>query len=260
MTRGPFLAALALLVSTVALASPPVAVTPADAATPTAADVDPSARPPLETAPPESPPPPPEPHLWDGNQTSIMVGAAMNWLNHSPSLVDPQGVGFRIAGRVGAISQFVDAEIGFERVAHGGQAGAGLVRNDLGFQVGTHPAFPIIVFNDFWNDVISGFHGYVGASVVRATLTGADALLQAQVPGTTEHSEWQPCIYVGSGVDIPISPRNKDWGIWLTPRANVRWMWFGPKQPELGLTDSQFTISFSYRSNSTSWARIPKPF
>ena len=254
MRRGLFLGALALCLSTSALASPPGAVTPTDA------DVDPSARPPLQTAPPEGPPPPAEPHLWDGNQTSFMVGAVFNWLNHSPALVDPQGIGFRIAARLGAISQFVDAEIGYERVAHGGQSGAGFVRNDFGFQVGTHPAFPIIVFNDWWNDVISGFHGYVGASAVRGSLTGADALIQAQTPGVTEHSEWNPCIYVGSGVDIPVSPRNKGWGIWLTPRVNVRWLWFGPKQPELGMTDLQATIMLSYRSNSTSWARIPKPF
>ena len=230
------------------------------AETPAAPSVDPSDRPPLVTAPPEPPQPPPEPHLWDGNQTSVMIGPAMNWLNHSPALVDPQGVGFRVAARVSAISQFVDAELGFERVTHGGTSGAGLTRSEVGFQVGTHPGFPIIVFNDWWNDVFSGIHGYVGASVVRATLTGTDALAQIHVTQGAEHAEWQPNVYVGGGADFPISPRNKGWGIWLTARYNLRWMWFGPKQPEMSMADSQALLLLSFRSNSTSWARVPKPF
>ena len=222
--------------------------------------VDPGDRPPLMTAPPEGPPPPPEPHLWDGNQTSVMIGPVMNGLDHAPALVDQLGLGFRVAGRLSAISQFVDVELGFERVTHGGTSGAGLTRSEVGFQVGTHPGFPIIVFNDWWNDVFSGVHGYVGASVVRATLTGTDALAQAHVTEGTEHTEWQPCIYVGAAADFPVSPRNKDWGIWLTAGYNLRWMWFGPKQPELSLSDNQAVLLLSFRSNSTSWARFPRPF
>ncbi len=228
-----------------------------EAPTPTA---DPDDRPPLVTAPPEGPPPPAEPHLWDGNHTSVLVGPVVNWLDHAPSAVDTQCLGFRIAARMGVITQFVDAELGFERVTHGGQNGAGLTRNEVGFQVGTHPAFPIIVFNDWWNDVIAGIHGYVGASVARLTLTGTEALAQAQVFEGTEHAEWQPSVYVGAGMDIPVSPRNRDWGIWLTARYNLRWLWFGPKQPEMTLSDSQALLLLSFRSNSTSWARIPRPF
>lgn len=223
-------------------------------------DVDPSARPPLLTAPPEGPPPEPEPHLWDGNQTSIMAGAALNFLDHAPTNISSLGTGFRLAGRVGVIAQFVDAEIGLEHVTHAGTGGAGLTRSELGFQFGTHPGFPTIVFNDWFYDVFSGFHGYVGASLMRMTLTGTEALGQAHVTQGTEHAEWQPNIYVGAGADIPISPRNKGWGIWLTARYNLRWSWFGPKQPEMSTSDNQALILLSFRSNSTSWMRIPKPF
>ena len=230
---------------------------PAWAQTPAA---DPEARPPLMTAPQEGPPPPPETRLWDGNHTSVMVGGAVNWVDHAPAMVEQQGIGFRIAGRLGVISQFVDTEIAFERVSHGGQNGAGLTRNELGFQVGTHPGFPLTVFNDWWYDVFAGIHGYAGASLMRVTMTGGPPLLLAHVAGETEHSEWQPNIYVGAGADFPISPRDKAWGLWLTARYNLRWSWFGPKQPELSLSDSQAVISLSFRLNTTSWARIPKPF
>lgn len=224
------------------------------------ADVDPSARPPLNTAGPEAPPPPPEPHLWDGNHTSIVLGPTLSMLDAAPKGLDTLGYGVRLAGRLSAITQFVDVELGLERTQHGGTDGASLSRTELGFQLGTHPGFPLVVFNDWTYDVFSGFHGYAGVSIVRATLTGKDALAAAHVVEKTEHSEWQPCVYVGAAADFPISERNKDWGLWLTAAYNLRWMWFGPREPELPLGDSQATLMLSYRWNNTSWARIPKPF
>ena len=239
----------------------PVTVTPdLVTATPDLADVDPSDRPPLQTAGPEAPPPPPEPHLWDGNHTSIVAGPTLSFLDKAPPGLDGMGYGLRVAARVGTITQFVHAELGVEHTQFGGTGGAGLQRTEVGFQFGTHPGFPLVVFNDMTYDIFSGLHGYVGASLVRATLTGTDALAAAHVKNETEHSEWQPCIYVGAALDVPISPRNLAWGIWATAAYNLRWMWFGPKEPMLGLGDSQALLLLSFRWNSTSWARVPKPF
>lgn len=228
------------------------------ALTPT--DADPHARPPLLTAPPEEPLQP-EPHLWDGNQTSVMAGVVYNSLDHPPAGLDRGALGFRVAARVSAITQFIDAELAFERASQEGAQGASLTRSEVAGQVGVHPGFPIIVFNDWFNDVISGVHFYLGLGLVRANLTGQAALLQAHVTdGSTEHAEWQPSMQAGVGADFPISPRNKSWGIWLTARYTLRWMWFGPHQPEVSLGDSQGVLLLGFRSNSTSWARFPRPF
>lgn len=226
---------------------------------------DPSTRPALRTAPVE-PPPPPYASRWDGNATGFVVGPAWTRLDRALPGIDRTGLGLRVAGRMSFVMQFVDFEVFLEHARHGGAAlagggstGGGLSRTDLGGQMAVHPGFPLTVFNDFWSDVFAGVHGYAGLSMVRAALDGEPAVAAAGGTGSSQ-VDWRPSVHVGAGVDVPLTARGQDHGWWLTLRYDLRWMNFGDFNPDLSLADSKVMVLLGYRSYSTSWAHVPRPF
>jgi hypothetical protein len=224
-------------------------VRPACAQDPT----DPVSRPPLKTAP-EEPPPPRDPPRWDGNATGLVLGPTWTHLDKALPGVDQTGWGVRLAGRVSFVAQFLDLELGLEHANHGGAGG--LTRTDLGAQVGLHPGFPLLVFNDFLSDIVASFHGVGGVSLVRASL--GNPLLIPTSGGTDV--DWRLCLTVGAGIDIPLSSRDLDHGWWLTARYTLRWMNFGHYNPDLSLSDSQALLLIGYRAYGNEWARIKPPF
>lgn len=231
----------------------------APAAAESSASVDPSARPPLSTGTPE-PPVPPKDLLYDGNYWSVLAGFSLPHLDRSLPGIDRWGTGGRLAGRFSSITQFLDVEAGVEYARHGGSAGS-WTRTEIGGSAHLHPGFPLIVFNDFWNDVYSGVHGLLGVSVVRGALTGRQAVAKIRDNNVgAEEVDWRPCITLGAGVDIPVSPRNRNDGWWLTARYNLRWMRFGDGEPDWPQNDNQILIMLGYRRYNNSFTRLPRPW
>lgn len=241
-------AAAVLVLAAVAMARP------ADAATDPA---NPSSRPPLSTGTPEDPIPPKE-FLYDGNHVGWMIGPAFQGLGTTPPGLDPWGKGLRVGGRISAVTQFVDGGIDLQHIEHGG-ASAGLSRTDVGIRVGTHPALPIVVFNSWLNDVLSGVHLYVGATVGRIALQGSPAVAAVGLSGA-EAVQWRPGALVGAGVDVPVSPRNRSSGLWLTLRYELQWTGFGGTAPRHDLDAGLVAVLLGYRSYNNSWGRIARPF
>lgn len=220
---------------------------------------DPAARPPLSTGTPEAPVPPKD-FLYDGNYWSVLAGVSFPHLDRSLPGIDRWGTGGRLAGRLSTITQFLDVEGGIEYARHGGSEGS-WTRMEVGGSAHLHPGFPLVVFNDFWNDVYSGVHGLLGVSVVRGSMTGKRAVskIRDNELGATE-VDWRPCITLGAGVDIPISPRNRHDGWWLTARYNMRWMRFGDGEPDWPLNDNQVLLLIGYRRYNNSFMRVPRPW
>lgn len=219
--------------------------------------VDPRSRPPLSTGTPEDPPPAKE-FLYDGNHVGWMIGPVFPALDGELPGVDRWGKGLRLAGRISAITQFIDGDLDLQHVEHGGNS-AGLTRTDLAIRVGSHPAFPFVVFNSWANDVISGIHMYVGAQVGRLALQGPAAVAAMGLEGA-QAVQWRPAGLVGVGADIPVSPRNRSSGWWLTLRYELRWTGFGSSAPRHDLDDSTVAVLLGYRSYNNSWARWSRPF
>jgi hypothetical protein len=65
---------------------------------------------------------------------------------------------------------------------------------------------------------------------------------------------------LGAGVDIPVSPRNRNDGWWLTARYNLRWMRFGDGEPDWPQNDNQILLLLGYRQYNNSFARLPRPW
>lgn len=214
--------------------------------------IDPAQRPPLKTAPAEAPPPL-DPPRWDGNATGLVVGPAWTHLDTALPGVDQNGWGLRLAGRVSSVLQIVELELGVEHAQHGGTGG--LTRTDLGVQLGVHPGFPRMVFNDYLSDVFASFHGIIGVSYVRASLGDP-----TQIPTAGQAVDWRPCLTVGAGLDFPLTSREADHGWWLTARYNLRWMNFGDYNPDLSLSDTQVLVLIGYRAYGNEWASIKRPF
>jgi len=230
-------------------------------AAPTALDpteVDPSARPPLDSAGPDVQPRESRPKF-DGNHTGFVVGAGATWLDRPVPGVADQGLSVRAAARLALVLQLVDLELALEHASHGGTSGGSLARTELGLQVATHPASLILLFNDRLSDILAGLHAYGGVSLVRAALSGTDAMAKAARKGS-EAVEFRPGLALGIGADLPLTARDLDWGVWLTVRYGVRWLTFGKAQPDFRLDDSQFLVLLGYRSYRTDWARVPRPF
>lgn len=219
--------------------------------------VDPSSRPPLSTGKPEDPPDPPD-VLYDGNHVGWMVGPALQILDSKVTGLDSQGQGLRLGARISAVTQFVDGGIDVQHVEHGGPA-ASLSRTDLGVRLGSHPALPIVVFNSWLNDVISGIHLYMGATVSRLALQGAPAVQSVGLDGP-EAVQWRSTPLVGVGADFPVSPRNRSSGWWLTVRYELHWTDFGSSAPRHDLGADLLSLQLGYRSYRSSWARIARPF
>ena len=220
----------------------------------------PPSPPPLQTAPPPEVDQP-EIHRYDGNHTGVVAGATTTSLQREIAGIAARGYGFRVGGRIASVLQIADLEFTYEHVKHGAANGADAAwtRNEAGMLISLHPGFPFAVFNTAFYDVVAGVHGYLGTSMVRATLRGAPALAQAHSDGQ-ELSSWQPCLAVGAGLDVPLSPRGASSGLWLTLRYGLRWMGFGPHDPNLNLADSQAMVELNWRFYDTSWARLPRPF
>lgn len=223
----------------------------------------PGSRPPLSSGAAEEPPPPKD-RLFDGNHVGWMAGGAFARLDRALPGLDRWGQGLRLSGRIAAVTQFVDAGLDLQHLAHGGAA-AQLTRSELAVTLGTHPALPILVFNSWWYDVIAGLHGYVGASVGRFALRGAEALTVAHQtaaaqPAGAELVDWRPGVLLGFGADVPVSPRNRPSGWWLTLRYELRWRSFGHEAPEHPMGDQLFLIALGYRHYGNGWARLPRPF
>jgi hypothetical protein len=222
--------------------------------------VDPSARPPLLTVPNE-PEPRPEPRRWDGNHTGLLVAATGSQLDGAPIGVTPRGYGLRVAGRLAFIAQVAEFEAGYEHMAHGSATGGGggWQRDELSAQGAFHPIFPAAVFSSFLGDVLAGFHGFLGASIVRGTAQGA-ATVAALGGSGASLAEWQPSVFSGAGLDVPITRGNADWGLWLVGRWTLRWLSFGPQRPRPDLGDTQAMVGLNVRWYTTNWARMPRPF
>ncbi|MBI5610708.1 MAG: hypothetical protein HY902_17660 [Deltaproteobacteria bacterium] len=218
---------------------------------------DPSARPPLRTAGPVEPAPPKD-LLYDGNYTSFLVGALLPRLDRALPGLDNQGLGLALAGRFSVITQFSDVALLLQHAQWSG-ASASLQRTELGATMSVHPAFPLIVFNSWWYDVISGIHGYVGASLARIALDGSAAVAATGQTGDSS-SDWRPSLSAGVGADIPISPRDRHSGWWLTARYELRWTRFGAATPDWNLGDAQALILIGYRSYDNGYLRLPRPF
>lgn len=219
---------------------------------------DPRSRPPLLTAGADDPISPKD-LLYDGNYISVLGGAVVPALDRPLPGVDRLGAGGRLALRLSAVTQFADAEVGAEFARFGGTGGAGAGRVDLGVHVAAHPAFPLLVFNDWWNDVWSGIHGYVGARVARTSVDGAAAVAAAGGGGASA-VDWRPALLVGAGVDLPVSPRNHHSGWWLTVRYEARWARFGDAVPDRDLGERQLVALIGWRRYDNGWARLPRPF
>ncbi len=219
--------------------------------------VDPHSRPPLSTATPEEPAAPKD-FLYDGNHVGLMLGPVFSGLDRALPGLDRNGTGLRLGGRISAITQFIDGGVDLQHVEHGGSA-ASLSRTELGVRVGSHPAFPFVVFNSWINDVISGVHLYVGASVGRLALQGQQAVAAVGLDGTSA-VQWRPSALVGVGADLPVSPRHRPNGWWLTLRYELRWTGFGSTAPRHNLDDSMVGVLLGYRSYNNSWARWSRPF
>ncbi len=221
-----------------------------------AADADPSARPALQSVPP----PPAEPadtRKWDGNHIGFLFGASYAMLDKPQIGLDKNGLGLRVAGRFSSIVQLLDIELGFEHTQFGGVGS--FARNELGVQAGLHPAFPLTVFNDFIDDVFAGIHLFAGASLVRGSMGGQSAVVAAGGTGDSLVS-WQPCVSTGVGMDVPVSPRDRASGWWLTLRYTLRWYRFGLANPDLNFGDSQIVLLLGYRDYNTSFTRVTRPF
>lgn len=218
------------------------------------------ARPALQTAPPPEADSP-EIHRFDGNHTGVVAGVTTTALQREIAGIANRGYGFRVGARLASVLQIADLELTFEHVKHGARAAADAswTRNEGGLLVSLHPGFPFAVFNSYFYDVVAGFHGYVGASMARATLRGTAGLAQARTDGQ-ELFSWQPSLAVGLGLDVPLTPRGLSSGLWLTLRYGLRWMGFGPHDPNLNLADSQAMVELNWRFYDTSWARLPRPF
>ncbi len=218
---------------------------------------DPSSRPPLHSAGPEQPPPPKD-LLYDGNYTSFLAGLLLPRLDRALPGLDKQGLGVALAGRFSVITQFTDVALHLQHGQWSG-SGASLLRTELGATVALHPAFPLIVFNSWGYDVISGIHGYLGVSLARIALDGSAAVAAT---GQTDNpnSDWRPSLSAGLGADIPISPRDRHSGWWLTARYELRWTRFGAATPDWNLGDSQAMILIGYRSYDNGYLRVPRPF
>lgn len=218
---------------------------------------DPASRPPL-TAPQTDGLPPPPLHKWDGNATGVVIGPTMAWLDRVPAGLAAQGLGVHAALRMSFIAQFLDAELLLDHDRYAGAAGldGGLTRTAVGFQGALHPGFPLVVFNDFLNDIAAGVHGYFGLQMVRLSLP--DGARMAQTDGTT--SDWRPGVTVGVGLDVPVSPRDRGSGWWLTGRYEGRWVWFGDHNPDLPLGDTRALVLLGWRYYDTNWARLGLPW
>lgn len=240
------------LAGAIGAAWPCIAVAAADPA-------DPAARPALTTAGPEEPPPP-KTLLYDGNYWGVLGGVVGSRFDDPLSGVAPLGLGGRVAGRFSTVTQFMDLEAGVEYVPHGADSGSNRAsRLGFGIQGALHPAFPLLVFNNWLYDVVSGIHGFVGVSAARLAIEGQQAVASARGTGETA-SDWRPLLACGLGADIPISPRNRSSGWWLTARYALRWMRFGPATPYRDVGDGQFQVLLGWRSYDNSWARLPRPF
>lgn len=217
----------------------------------------PGSRPPLSSGLPEEPPPPKD-RLYDGNHVGWMVGGVLSRLDRQLPGLDRWGQGARLSGRIAAVTQVVDAGVDLQQVVFAGPSAA-LARSELAVTIGTHPALPILVFNDWKYDVIAGLHGYVGAAVSRAELSGVQALAAAHQAGA-QLVDWRPLAILGFGADLPVSPRHRPHGWWLTLRYELRWSRFGHEAPEHPLGDQLLVLALGYRHYSNGWARIPRPF
>lgn len=221
-----------------------------------ATDADPAARPALQTVP-VAPVEPVDGRKWDGNHIGFLIGASYLSLDKPQVGIEQNGVGVRVAGRFSSIVQLLDVELGFEHSQFGG-AGS-FARNELGVQAGLHPGFPLTVFNDFIDDVFAGVHLFAGASLVRGSMGGGVSVAAAGGSGDSLVN-WQPCVTTGIGMDIPISPRDRASGWWLTLRYALRWSRFGLTNPDLNFGDSQLVLLLGYRDYDTSFTRVPRPF
>ncbi len=220
---------------------------------------DPAARPPLQSAGPEEPVPP-KTLLFDGNYWGILGGLVGSRLDDPLAGVAPVGFGGRLAGRFSTVTQFMDLEAGIEYIGHGSEVGANAAsRLAFGVHGAIHPAFPLLVFNNWLYDVISGFHGFVGVSAARVGIEGAQAVASARGTGDSA-TDWRPMLSCGVGADIPVSPRNQASGWWLTARYALRWMRFGPATPYRDVGDGEFQLLLGWRSYDNGWARLPRPF
>ncbi|MSQ83457.1 MAG: hypothetical protein EXR77_11315 [Myxococcales bacterium] len=221
---------------------------------------DPAARPALRSAGPE-PAPPPKDQLYDGNYWSILAGITVPHLDRPLPAVAAWGTGGRLAGRFSSVTQALDVEAGLEYSRFGGTnaSGASASRMELGFHGALHPGFPLIVFNEWLYDVLSGIHGFVGASVSAMSVSGASAVAATGEKGN-DASDWRPSLACGLGVDFPVSARNKSSGWWLTTRYVLRWTRFGAAVPDRDFGDNQVVILLGWRSYDNSWARLPRPF
>ncbi len=220
---------------------------------------DPATRPPLSSAGPEEPPPP-RSLLYDGNYWGVLGGLAGSRLDVPLAGVAPLGLGGRLAVRFSTVTQFMDLEGGVEYVAHSSLAESNQAsRLAFGVHGALHPAFPLLVFNNWFYDVISGIHLFVGAAAARVAIDGSQAVASARAKGDSA-ADWRPLLSSGVGVDIPVSARNQPSGWWLTARYALRWLRFGPSTPYGDLGDSHFQVLLGWRSYDNGWARLPRPF
>ncbi len=221
---------------------------------------DPAARPPLRTAGPEEEAPAKD-LLYDGNYTSVLGGLAVPRLDVKLPGVAQRGIGARLAGRFSTVTQFADAELGLEYAQFAGEGAGGGSANriELGAQVAVHPGFPLVVFNNWWYDVASGVHLFVGAAVVRASVSGAGAVAATRQSGS-DATDWTSGLTGGIGVDVPVSPRDRHSGWWLTLRYVTRWARFGTAVPDHNLGDGQWLALLGWRTYDNGWARLPRPF
>jgi hypothetical protein len=218
---------------------------------------DPASRPPLHSAGAEDPPRAKD-LLYDGNYTSFLAGLALPRLDNALAGLERQGAGVALGGRFSVITQFMDVALLLEHGRWGGGSAA-LRRSDLGATVSIHPAFPVVVFNTWSYDVLSGLHVFIGGSLARIALDGSQALAATGETGSSS-TDWRPGINIGVGSDIPISPRNRHSGWWLTARYELRWARFGSAVPDWNLGDSQLLVLIGYRTYDNGWARLPRPF
>ncbi len=222
---------------------------------------DPHARPALNTAP-QPPADPAYPHKWDGNATGFVVGPILSHLRQSLPTVPSQGYGVYAAARISFIAQFADFELNLAHRSHGP-----LQLTEIGGQMAIHPAFPMLVFNDFLNDVVAGFHGYAGPSLSRVGLDGVQAVAATGQSGPSA-TDWRVGLRVGAGIDIPLSEmhdkplhdRGVSSGWWLTLRYEARWLGFGSHNPDWDMGGTQALILLGWRSYNNGWAQVPRPF
>lgn len=170
-----------------------------------------------------------------------------------------QGGGLlHVGGRLSLPFNVVEAEVAWEHTRLAG--GDGSLRSDeLLVQVGGHPLFPYIIYNNPLGWLLSGLHGTAAVGPAHVRLRGAE--LQASWGRADRgRSMWGLAAHLGGGLDYPLAGAQRPSGWWLTMRYGVRFLAAGPRRDRITSRDHRALVLIGWRHHSLDFARVPRPF